>query len=122
MWICLNDAFVSIVAKRGDPDLLVVRARRRGHLNKLFPGCKPIETAHTDYRYRVLVDRHRAIEAVAERLRKLAYPNFKNSVRDRALHDLYLGFWGAAARFQDSEPAGSKPSRTRAQKRDELFP
>ena len=32
MWICLNNAFLSVVSKDCRPDELLVRARRKGEL------------------------------------------------------------------------------------------
>lgn len=46
MWICLNDAFVSAVQDRNNPNRLCVRARKREHLERLFrtPGSLPFPT------------------------------------------------------------------------------
>ena len=40
MWIMLSDAFFSIVSKNCGPDELMVRARRKGDIEKAFPGAK----------------------------------------------------------------------------------
>ena len=42
MWLCLNDAFLSIVALPGHPDELLVRARIAGDIERLFPAAQVI--------------------------------------------------------------------------------
>src|SRR5688500_2140088 len=53
MWICLKNAFVSAVQDRNRPDWLCVRARRREHLEVLFPQQSIMATPEGDYAYRV---------------------------------------------------------------------
>ncbi|MCS6810079.1 MAG: hypothetical protein NZ694_02270 [Tepidimonas sp.] len=94
MWICLNDAFLSIVAKDCPPDSLLVRARRKGDIERVFPGYPVRESLHTDYRYRAVVPREVVAETIAQRLREVDYGNFKASVADDDLHDAYARVWG----------------------------
>jgi len=94
MWICLNDAFLSIVAKDCPPDHLLVRARRAGDIERVFPGVQVKISNHTDYRYRATVPRQRLAEAIAQRLLAIDYDNFKNSVADDDLHAAYARVWG----------------------------
>jgi hypothetical protein len=43
----------------------------------------------------------------------ISYGNFKDSVRDRALHDAYLTCWHAMARTQDPPPySGRRATRS----------
>jgi hypothetical protein len=37
-----------------------------------------------------------------DRIDGINYPNFKNSVKDDDLHNLYLAFWGDHHRYQQS--------------------
>lgn len=37
MWVFLNNSFLSIVAHRDKPDVLIVRARRAGDIEAIFP-------------------------------------------------------------------------------------
>lgn len=46
MWICLNDAFLSIVAHRDKPGVLLVRARRPGDIERTFPGVTTHQDTH----------------------------------------------------------------------------
>src|SRR5215213_6439096 len=93
MWLCFNNAFVSVVAD-ANSNLLMVRARRREHLQNLFNDEVPILIGTgTDYKYRVIVDRVTLCEVVQKVLTSLRYTSFKQSVTDQALHDLYSNFW-----------------------------
>jgi hypothetical protein len=95
MWICLNNAFMSAVIN--DRDLskttLKVRARKREHLAEHFPEFDIIETPDADYRFRVIVTKKFLAEKVKEAALNIDYSNFKDSVKDRDLHDLYADFW-----------------------------
>lgn len=101
MWLCFSDAFVSAVADRNS-DCLLVRARRREHLQNLFGREVQISvSAGTDYKYRVVVDRATLSDVVQKVLMNLRYTNFKQSVVDQALHNLYGEFWVLHHRMQE---------------------
>jgi hypothetical protein len=113
MWIMLSDAFVSIVQKDCERDELMVRARRPGDLEKLFPELvgKVQEFTSSDYHYRAAVKRERVESIIAAEVRRVVYPNFKDSVRDDDLHHAYMDVWTAMAKVQPKRPyAGRKPS------------
>jgi hypothetical protein len=99
MWICLNDAFLSIVRDRGVAGNLLVRARRPGDIQALFPEAVVRVGAGTDYRYRTSLPASEVAEAVARRLREIRYDNFKASVSDADLHDAYVAVWTAMRRM-----------------------
>lgn len=101
MWVCLNEAFISIVEDRDDSTMLMVRARVKGHLEKLF-GQKVVETPDADYRFRCRVPRGDVANILSARVYNIKYDNFKNSVKDDKLHHAYSGFWGIMYRLQDS--------------------
>lgn len=100
MWIFLNDAFLSIVDKGGDGTTLLVRARRAGDLERVFPGVKVATTPSNDYRYRARVNREQVALAMADSVRRITYPNFKATVKDHARHRAYMDVWEAMHRFQ----------------------
>lgn len=94
MWLCFNNAFISAVADRNDPNRLVVRARRREHLENLFgQNMEIVVSTDSDYKYRVFVERGLLADLAHKTLMSLSYDNFKNSVEDDDLHDLYADFW-----------------------------
>lgn len=70
-----------------DPDLLMVRARFRGHLKALkkrFPeelgGCEIRAFEGTDYAYRIFVDKAVWVRVVSELVEEIDYGNFKDEV------------------------------------------
>lgn len=104
MWICLNNAFFSIVDPDDGSGRLLVRARRKGDHERVFPGVKVERTPGRDYLYRALIDRELVAKTIAGQVRQVSYPNFKSSVRDRKLHDAYSSFWHTHARLQEIPP------------------
>lgn len=120
MWICLNNAFVSIVAPpAGEPeDLLLVRARRPGDLTRAFPGCKVKRTPGRDYLYRTLLPRQTVAQTLADHVLGIRYGNFKGSTKDNELHDAYMRVWHVMADVQPIPPYLTEPRGTaRGQRR-----
>lgn len=104
MWICCNDAFVSIVRKDCPKGYLLVRARRRQDLETLFPDAEILEGAGTDYQFRAMIPQLEVVSVVSSRLLDIDYGNFKNSVDDEPLHAAYAGVWSVMARLQPTAP------------------
>jgi len=102
MWLCFNDAFVSAVQDECDHSLLKVRARSKEHLERLFPDRKGdiITSPENDYRWRIFVDKTEFARMVATRILELDYGNFKDSVPEKDLHDMYALWWGDHWNFQ----------------------
>jgi hypothetical protein len=101
MWIFLNNAFLSIVAHRDKPDLLLVRARAEGDIKRTFPDSEIWEDPVADYRYRAELPRPEVAAAIAERVSGIEYDNFKGSVQEADRHDAYLHVWSAMIGFQE---------------------
>ncbi len=93
MWLCINDAFLSIVSKDCARDELLVRARRKGDIEKIFPGARVVVSTKTDYRFRAVVKRNDVADALRMEVSRITYENFKDSVTDKPLHDAYLRVW-----------------------------
>ncbi|MEN6544469.1 MAG: hypothetical protein ABFE07_00335 [Armatimonadia bacterium] len=104
MWCCLSDAFLSIVEPEPGSPVLRVRARRKGDIERVFPGAKVERTPGRDYLYRAHIDREIVAQVMADQVRGISYGNFKNSVRNSKLHDAYAGFWSIMARLQEIPP------------------
>jgi hypothetical protein len=104
MWLCLNNAFLSIVDKAKTPGCLVVRARVPGHIEAVFPDASITEATGTDYLFRAEIKREDVAQAVAAQVMGIDYSNFKGSTKDRRLHDAYMDVWGAMARLQSVRP------------------
>ncbi|WP_178133958.1 hypothetical protein [Vineibacter terrae] len=136
MWIFLNDAFFSIIdagaAKQDDApmgsklqikprlhaDNLLVRARAKGDIERVFPGYQAKVTPDSDYRFRVEIPRTVVVEIIAGRLEDIDYGNFKDSVRktDKGRRAAYGNVWSAMYDWQDAEEADR---RKRAFEREE---
>jgi hypothetical protein len=101
MWIFTPDSFVSIVDK-GDPSgkTLLVRGRKKGDIERLFPGVEVQIGGGTDYGYRARVDREAVALKIADQVRNIDFPNFKNEVTEHDRHDAYLDVWKAMYAFQ----------------------
>jgi hypothetical protein len=100
MWIFMNDAFLSVVHKDGDETTLLVRARRKGELERIFPTADVQETPRNDYRFRALIPRTEVAQVMSRAIESIDYPNFKASVVDHQRHDAYMGVWDVMYRYQ----------------------
>lgn len=115
MWICLNDAFLSIVdekaaaTRRTNPDqalddVLLVRARIKGDIERVFgPDARVQRTPDRDYLYRAHIPREQVAHAMMAEVFQLDYGNFKDSVREDDRHSAYAAIWGIMYRLQNSK-------------------
>ncbi len=55
MWIYLPDGMLSIVKHHDQPNTLLVRARSRDPLERMFPNEKIFSNLGTDYEFRIFV-------------------------------------------------------------------
>jgi hypothetical protein len=117
MWVVLNDSFLSIVAHRGRPKFLLVRARRSEDITVVFPGARVIEGKGSDYEFRAVLKRRVVEDAMVGEVRRIDYDNFKNSVREPSRHDVYLGVWSHMMRLSRTwrRPAMVVPIDDRAE-------
>ena len=110
MWLSFNDAFLSIVADRRDPNILTVRARRKGDIEAVFGEKVDVVTLERrDYQFRAHLPRGVVSDVIATRLFAIDYPNFKDAVADANLHDAYLKVWNIMAGLQEIAPYGTEP-------------
>jgi hypothetical protein len=122
MWLFTKHGFFSAVCARQDagkhgqpvdPDRIMVRARVRGHLEALkkrFPEllgeCEILESAATDYAFRLFVQKSAWVDVLAGLGEETDYDNFKAKVAEhqgkagaayeRALHEV----WAVMHRLQ----------------------
>ena len=104
MWLCLNDSYLSFVAKDCKPSEVLVRSRRPGDIEKIFHNAKVTEYDRSDYQFRAVVSRADVKAALAGEVDRIVYNNFKASVRDDSLHRAYNDVWGIMARLQPKAP------------------
>ena len=115
MWIAMTDSFLSVVKKKEcGPDELLVRARRAGDIEKVFPDAKVIRDTNSDYLYRAVLPRDVVKQALAAMIDHIDYPNFKDSVEDGALHAAYVGVWCAMAGLQHPPPNIERAAKARS--------
>jgi hypothetical protein len=114
MWLMLSDCFLSVVSKDCGPAELLVRARRSGDIEKVFPDAKVTRTIKTDYLYQAVVPRDVVKQALAAMIDHIDYPNFKDSVEDRSLHAAYVGVWHAMAGLQHPPPDIERATHARS--------
>ena len=121
MWLFTQYGFFSAVcARKGDgshgqpvdPDRIMIRARRRDHLDHLLArfsnildGVEVHESTATEYRYRIFVDKTDWAIVLRELGDEADYDNFKSAVASRltgdnngdyehALHDVWEVMYG----------------------------
>lgn len=91
MWIMTKYGFFSIVSAWTDqtdqtphPDNLMIRARKKDHLENLLDNysaltdCEILETASTDYKYRIITDKNIASSVLNDLVNSIDYINFKD--------------------------------------------
>jgi hypothetical protein len=111
MWIFLNSSFLSIVSDKDNPGNLLVRARRNGDIQRVFPRARVWKTPTSDYRYRASVPRAFAAKVLALQIEGIDYPNFKDSVHDIDRHMVYRDVWQQMAHWQEVMAGKSRPQR-----------
>jgi hypothetical protein len=101
MWIITRGAFLSVVLKDCTVNEVLVRARREGDIEKLFPDAKVEVGTGTDYRCRAVVSRGALADALENEVFSIDYPNFKNEVarKDPKLADVLHSVWHALLRL-----------------------
>lgn len=105
MWLCGSDFFLSVVMPaQVSGNLLLVRGRREGDIESLFPKAKVNKTIGRDYLFRAFISRSEVAAVIASQIEKIDYDNFKNSVRDNQLHDAYMKMWQAMSDVQVIAP------------------
>lgn len=111
MWLFFNDACLSIVEYKPEgstntfSEILLVRSRSKGDIQKVFPKVQVHITPRNDYRYRALVERDEVAVALARRVYQINYTNFKNSVKAKRRAKLYMQVWWTLFDFFNPRPA-----------------
>lgn len=122
VWIWYSGGFVSCVAHRDNPDLLMVRARDEQSLLTMKEGIEVIGNAfsdddkidrdvkiwsmeNSDYRWRAIVSKETfSLWINHEIFSYLNYTNFKSAlteVRGEAWHQTAMGVWGQMQKIGD---------------------
>lgn len=100
MWIFTSTGFLSVVAHRAKPDHLLVRARRAGEIESVFPNAATFTMDLADYLHRAILPRGEVADAIAASICNMQYDNFKNSISDNEYHNACFGVWNVMHRYQ----------------------
>ncbi len=115
MWVHLNSAFLSIVdpkasyagGKGPKSGTLLVRARFKGDIQRVFPNAAVTETPERDYRFRAYISRIAVAEAMhAAVMEGIDYLNFKGSTPEKFRHDAYAKCHAAMDLAQEQQARG----------------
>lgn len=106
MWVFTKHGFFSAVQNFNDSNLVHVRARFKGDLEKLCAAYhvepKVVSIQWTDYPFRMDFERSKWSEIMKSEAESIDYTNFKNAVHDGTLRDkAYMSVWGVMRRHQD---------------------
>lgn len=119
MWIFTNNAFFSIVEDRDNTDMVVVRARVQGDLQRAFGNDHEIiESEDSDYRFRAFLNREYVANTIKNNIMNIDYDNFKNSIAkdDKTRKSYYHDVWDVMNRWQEGVFGGSWISKYLSQK------
>ena len=92
MWVFTNEGILSIVTDRNDSTRLLVRARKKGLIQKHF-SVEEEQNLSADYEFRVFLEKEVVAETVSRLLLEIDYDNFKGSIKDDKYHDKCLQVW-----------------------------
>ncbi|EHQ9605883.1 hypothetical protein KS527_004648 [Salmonella enterica] len=109
MWFFGSDSFLSVVQHKKDPAILVVRARRPGHIEKMFPTANVVTLDGRDYQFRADLPREVVAARMAQYVMEMSATNFKDSVKEPAYHNACYGVWNCMEAIQP-KPAYSRYS------------
>ena len=76
MWIQFNNAFLSIVENRDNKLELLVRARVKGDIEKIFPEADVFEDDSADYKYRAFISKAKVAARMMLKMTEINYDNF----------------------------------------------
>ena len=102
MWIVLNKSFLSIVKNRNNENQLLVRARVKGDIEKVFKDADVFEDERADYKYRSYINRENVASLIGNELLNIDYDNFKSSVSKDEVYRAraYMDVWSSLNKLQ----------------------
>ena len=105
MWICLTTGFLSVIADKDPAKLIVLARRKRDLLNTFGQNATIVESPDRHYRWRLFIDRESFKAVVAGQIDAITYSNFKRSVEDKELHEMYTEFSQIHLQYQEKDRA-----------------
>lgn len=101
MWIFTKDGYIDIKQHKDDPDKLLVRARVKGDLEKIFPGCVVVEGGGVDYRFRTTLPRYTVAGYIIREIADMDYIEGFKTKADSKRIPFYLRIWETLCDMQD---------------------
>jgi len=80
MWIFTQKGFISVVRHVDKANILIVRSRFQGHIERIFPKAHVVEDGSRDYRFRAELPVKEVSKVIAEMVLGIKYDNFKASL------------------------------------------
>ena len=105
MWIMMKQTAIFLSKTEGD-DRIMVRSRRERDILCLFSDAEVVHTPDNDYQFRAMIDAEQVGRVIAEEIAAINYRRFKPEVKDRKLHDSYMGCWHAMLGIQEPGTGG----------------
>lgn len=81
MWIFTREGFLSIVEHDSKSDILLVRSRFGGHIQRIFGDVKVEELEKSDYEFRAEIPKAEVAEVLAKLVKEINYSNFKDELK-----------------------------------------
>lgn len=100
MWLFFRDSFLSVVAHRDNNEMLLVRARFQGDIERIFRRAEVTATPQADYAFRAVIPRTLVAAALTDEIMVLDYHNVKNAVDETFRHDVMMDIWGIMSQAQ----------------------
>lgn len=104
MWIYMKDGFFSVIQHPSSKKHVLIRARVKGDLEKVFPevGGSVEVTPDSDYRFRVPLSKSTFAAKLGEHALMIDYNNFKNAINDKERREYwYEQVWDTMVMMQD---------------------
>lgn len=115
MWVFCKEGFFSAVEHLGDKSKILLRARLKGDLERLFAkngiDAEVEATPEADYAFRATISKSDWTKVMAATAADIDYCNFKDRVHERSCgirNDAYMNIWC------DIREAQEKARRTNA--------
>lgn len=108
MWVFTRGSFLAIAQHREDPSLILVRARRREDILRMFPEARVENHPAGGYPFHASVSRDTVALRVANLIQELDYPDFTAAVPETGRQKAYRA---ASAKMEawESATGGGEP-------------
>jgi hypothetical protein len=102
MWVFTKHGFFSIVQDKENENIVIIRARVKGDIEKQLPEARVEEDAGSDYRFRARLPKPVAAIWLKQMAEEIDYTNYKAAVNmvDPRRSEYYGMVWAIMADLQ----------------------